>query len=138
MSVDVEARREPLLITFPPPAAPVSANQVIRAHGQVAAGLMRPWRDAAYWHWCAEHAGVGPSGRRYPPAIVQATIPFRTAQRRDPHNYVITVKAIVDGLVAAGAWPDDTPEFVTVREPILTIAARGIVTVALRPMSGVE
>ena len=37
--------------------------------------------------------------------------------RRDPHNVFATVKPIVDGLVDARFWPDDTAEWVTVLEP---------------------
>jgi hypothetical protein len=55
-----------------------------------------------------------------PPSFVTVSIPFLTNHRRDPHNYVGTVvKAIVDGLVAMGAWKDDTAEYVTVKEPVL-------------------
>lgn len=34
----------------------------------------------------------------------------RGNRRRDPHNYHATMKPIVDRLVQAGLWPDDTPE----------------------------
>jgi hypothetical protein len=66
---------------------------------------------------------------------VQVYLPFdRTekqwaADRRDPHNYVGTMcKVIVDVLtddtrgkkiIEPRLWPDDTPEWVTVLEPIL-------------------
>jgi hypothetical protein len=54
------------------------------------------------------------------PALVRVHIPFPVDRRRDPHNYCGTVvKAIVDGLVNAGAWDDDTPEFVEHISPIL-------------------
>lgn len=53
--------------------------------------------------------------------IVQVEIPFTRHRRRDPHNYCGTiVKAIIDGLIHAGAWPDDTPEYVGHREPVIT------------------
>lgn len=55
------------------------------------------------------------------PATVWVHLPFTTARRRDPHNFVPCVKAIVDGLVDAGVWPDDTPEWVRVMEPELVV-----------------
>jgi hypothetical protein len=78
----------------------------------------RWWRDAG------EAAGMTIAGRPLPPCTVQVAIPFRTNQRRDPHNYVGTVvKAIVDGLVRAGVWPDDNPDWVTVLEPICYVGS---------------
>jgi len=45
------------------------------------------------------------------PSFVRVTFGVRDpGRRRDPHNYMPTVKAIIDGLVDAGVWPDDTPE----------------------------
>ena len=37
--------------------------------------------------------------------VVEIAFPDR--RRRDPHNYMATVKTIVDGLVDAGVLPDD-------------------------------
>jgi len=56
-------------------------------------------------------------------------------RRRDPSNYYPPVKAIIDGLVAVMVWPDDTPEWVEVAEPVLRVG--GLVTVELhgRPAS---
>lgn len=82
--------------------------------------LTPAWRDTAYMRWCEAFPGVGPSGRAAPlPAEVHVTIPFPIHRRRDPINYARTVKAIVDGLVLAGAWPDDTPNYVTQHIPTL-------------------
>lgn len=54
-----------------------------------------------------------------PPAVIQIEIPFNQKRRRDPHNYCGTVlKAVIDGLVNEGLWPDDTPEWVGHREPL--------------------
>lgn len=56
-------------------------------------------------------------------AIVTVTIPFDDNRTRDPHNYCGTVlKAVVDGLVKAKAFPDDTYEFAGHREPILVVS----------------
>lgn len=76
------------------------------------------WKQTARFHYRSVTAN---GSRSLPPGIVQVHIPFKAKRRRDPHNYCGTVlKAIIDGLVVAGAWPDDTPEWVGHREPILT------------------
>ncbi|KHS52577.1 hypothetical protein [Brevibacterium linens] len=41
------------------------------------------------------------------PVIVIAEIGFRTGGRADPGNASLAVKACLDGLTDAGAWPDD-------------------------------
>jgi hypothetical protein len=63
------------------------------------------------------------------PMIVQVDIPFGQKRKRDPHNYCGTVvKAVIDGLVKQGVWPDDTPEWVGHREPIPILGREGFVT----------
>jgi hypothetical protein len=58
--------------------------------------------------------------------IVTLEIVFPDKRRRDPHNYCSTVlKAVIDGLVVAGAWKDDTPDYVGHREPILVVDPSG-------------
>jgi hypothetical protein len=46
------------------------------------------------------------------------------------------VKAMVDGMVLAGVWPDDTPEWVRVSEPVIEHApgSRHQVTVRVEPV----
>ncbi len=71
------------------------------------------------------------------PSTVHVTIPFVTNRRRDSHNYVGTVvKAIVDGLVQQGFWPDDTPEYVTVIDPTLIVDKSMMCTVTITPRDG--
>ena len=82
--------------------------------------LHREWADAAHLYWRALPRTVREMWPR--PTRVQVTLTFPTQRRRDPHNYVGTVcKAIVDGLVHAHVWPDDTAEWVTVTEPELRV-----------------
>lgn len=66
----------------------------------------------------------------FPYTIVQLELVFPAKRRdgmpnttrRDPHNYCGTVvKAVIDGLVLAKAFPDDTPEYVGHRESILRL-----------------
>lgn len=40
-------------------------------------------------------------------ALLTVEIAFPDRKRRDPHNWMATVKPIVDGLVDAGVLPDD-------------------------------
>ena len=48
-------------------------------------------------------------------------------------NYIGTiVKAVIDGLVDAGCWPDDTAEWVEIRQPTLQVGG-DLVVVALTP-----
>lgn len=99
-------------IEFPPPAKPWSTNQDRNLHHLRRAELIKQWKGAARLL-----AGYLTRDR---PGIVQVWIPFGDKRRRDPHNYCGTVvKAIIDGLVMAGVWPDDTPEWVGHREPVL-------------------
>lgn len=104
-------------LTFPPPAVPLSVNDAPMS-GFARNRQLKPWRLRAF---AAGHnlvmAGWAPA-----PITVQATLPFATRRRRDPHNYTGTVvKSMVDGLVSAGVVPDDTAEWVTVMDPVLVV-----------------
>jgi len=104
------------ILTFDAPATPISMNQgdTWSVRRDAAA-----WRDRAYYAWCHHWPNTGPSGRNLPPSAVHTALPFPTNRRRDPINYAKTVKHIVDGLTQAGAWPDDTPNWVTQHIPTL-------------------
>jgi hypothetical protein len=100
---------------------PWSTNQDRNLNKYKRAERIREWKSAArvafigYMNY--HHPG---HSRLLNPAIVQVTIPFTVDRIRDPHNYCGTVlKAVIDGLVKGGAWPDDSPEWVGHREPIL-------------------
>jgi len=84
---------------------------------------VKEWRDRAYYAWIEHHGGVGPSGRAFGSrGEVRTVLPFTTQRRRDPINYAKTVKHIVDGFVLAGAWPDDTLDYVIQQIPTLIVA----------------
>jgi hypothetical protein len=56
------------------------------------------------------------------PISIEVTLCFPRAGRRDAHNYTGTVvKTIVDELVRCGLVPDDTPEWVTVKDPRILV-----------------
>lgn len=122
-----------LRLTFEPPAPLLSMND--RQHYRRRSPIVREWRRAAWAAGCA--TGLGPSKRRLVGRQeVAVTLPVKGRLRRDPMNYVATVKAIVDGLTDAGLWPDDDAEHVTVREPVLDPAARLVVVrVSPAPMA---
>lgn len=99
-----------------PPTAPLSINQERNMHWADRGRRLKPWRELT---WAAAvNAGLAATvaGR---PARITVHLPVQGALRRDPHNFVPTVKSVVDGLVRAGVWPDDGPEWVTVTEPVL-------------------
>lgn len=117
--------RELLEVTFPHFGRVWSINE--RLHWAPRSRLTAEWRRGA--------ALVGREVLALPrlpdlasgPCTVQLVLPVKDGRRRDPHNYVGTVvKAVVDGLVDAGLWPDDTPAWVSVLEPELAPKAEAV------------
>lgn len=107
-----------ITLEFLQPADQINLND--RHHRIAEAKLKAAWREAAYYAACAWRAG--PSTRRLAGrAIVRVTLPVHTRSRRDPHNWIPTVKAIVDGLTDANLWPDDSEEYVEVRDPAFLV-----------------
>lgn len=106
------------MVSFERPADYLSMNS--RGHWRKYAGPIRLWRTTAFF--AARDARVK---GRWPtplePSVVEVSLPVPDRRRRDPHNLFATVKPIVDGLVDAGLWPDDTPEWVTTMEPRLVL-----------------
>lgn len=112
-----------------PPARPVSINETRGKHWASARRDLDPWRDLVAT--LARPLGrriTSTTGHRH--ITVELTIPFPRGGRRDPHNYTGTVvKACVDGLVAAGVVPDDTPRWVTVLDPALVVGQHARLTI---------
>jgi crossover junction endodeoxyribonuclease RusA len=67
-----------------------------------AARMTKNWREIAAWR---AHRGIGPICIRR--AHVVCELRFSANRRRDPANWAPTAKAVVDGLVDAGVFPDD-------------------------------
>lgn len=98
--------RRPRTVTIAMPVAGKVCTLNHRMHWRVEAKWKKAWRDAAQIAGCALGA---PSKRRlegrwflwcsYPVAALGI--------RRDPHNWTLTDKWIIDGLVLAGVLPDD-------------------------------
>lgn len=100
----------------PPPTPPLSLNRERTMHWAAARRQTRPWRDTTCWLAMQARLATAVAGA---PATITVHLPVGDHRRRDPANFYPTVKAVVDGLVLAGVWPDDTPQFVTVNEPVL-------------------
>jgi crossover junction endodeoxyribonuclease RusA len=100
-------------LKFPAPDKMLNMNSQL--HRYTRASRVKQWRTAAFYR--AKEAGLRPQG----PSIIRWTITFPTMRRRDPHNFFPTLKPIIDGLVDAGVWPDDTPEWVTTTEPTIEV-----------------
>ena len=99
------------VLHFPAPDVRLSMNG--REHWAKRARITAEWRSAAkVWTLNAVSHGLP---RPQPPSNVRVVFgvadPWR---RRDPHNMAPTVKAIIDGLVDARLFPDDTAAWVTV------------------------
>lgn len=124
---------EYLEIPLIPTAPPWSTNQERRMNRYERGSRVKEWKVAARQGW---RMLVSPETKQelkedngyLPPSIVQVFIPFPQKRDRDPHNYCGTVlKAVIDGLVAEELWPNDTPEWVGHREPILIIGLEGAI-----------
>ena len=113
--------------TFEFLAPDVLLNMNDRLHWAKRSRIARAWRDTS------RHACVAGLRHAMPPCFVHITLPVPDGRRRDPHNYEITSKHIVDGLVDAYVWPDDTPEFVSVMPVKLEKRTVRYVTVELVP-----
>lgn len=114
-------------ITFPTPWEPWSINQERTKHWS--------WRAkrAADFRLCAMAAAREQDIPAQPPSMIEVTLPFdRASNRRDPSNYFPAAKAIVDGLVDAGLWEDDTAEFVSVAEPVLVKGTDVVIRIVAR------
>src|SRR5947209_6638907 len=97
-----------LELRFPSPGTPLSENASRRMHWAARSRYLQPWRDAVGWAWLQNRAywwkvkGV--------PCTVEVEFAFKQNRRRDPANYICTVKAIVDETVSLGIFKDDLPK----------------------------
>lgn len=110
MTIDVET------ITFGQPAGWLTLNQRF-GHWATRHRLTAQWRAAAHWA-AVQQLGLSPELRHRPQRAVQVSFPTtRPNQRRDPHNWVPTSKACIDGLVDACVWRDDDARWVIHLDP---------------------
>lgn len=108
------------LLQIPLAERPLLSNQSRRLHFHV-----RAQRDAVYRQLAFLHA------RKVPKLDPLAyTVEFRAVYKRkplpDPHAIDPTAKAMLDGLVDAGVFPDDKDVEVTYRRPVVDKTWQGI------------
>lgn len=118
-------------ISFQQPDKRLSLND--REHWAVKARKAKAWRSCAHLH-AITTLGAPLCARSRPRSFVEVTFPVKQNRRRDPHNAIATVKPIIDGLVDAGVWPDDTDEYVIVLDPKFDKRDDNLVVVRLTPV----
>lgn len=103
-------------VTYPAPCPPWTTNADRNLHWRVRYERIQLWKTAAFY--IAKKEGWNHPSQNNRPSTVRMTFTFPEVRRRDASNYTGTVvKASVDGLVAAGVWPDDDETWVTILEP---------------------
>lgn len=131
----VKDGKKTLTFTFAPPTRPLSENESRGQHWATKKRRLDPWKAITDEGWYALKGLPDIDDFIGKHSLVQLYLPFdRTekqwaADRRDPHNYVGTMcKVVIDRLtdmtkgktlLESRLWPDDTPEWVKVLEPIL-------------------
>ncbi len=118
---------------FHAPAPLLSVNRAFRQHGARTGSQLAPWRDLA--RVATRHArNLHILPRPLPHTTVHVALPHSRPAHADPHNYTGTVvKALVDGLVAGGCWPDDTARWVAVADPTLHAGEPWVTLTLLTP-----
>lgn len=87
---------------FPAPADWLSANKRYKRRPDE---QIRAWRHAT-----AVHAAAQRLPRGLPQVSIYAALHFPDRRRRDAHNFMVTVKSCIDGLVDYGLIADDRRE----------------------------
>lgn len=96
-----------IVLTIPRADEWVSVNQ--RLYWRELRRRNRTWRDAGnIWARKAKLRDLPPSH-----VVAELVMLAKRRHRLDPANYQDTAKAVLDGLVDAGVWPDDSSKWVT-------------------------
>ena len=86
-------------------------------HFRKRAGRVAVWREAGFWWAKANRVRC----RAVSPVEVWTEFGTdRPNHRRDPINFMPTIKAFCDGFTDAGVWPDDSSKYVHTNEPTFT------------------
>lgn len=96
--------------SFPAPTERLTKNQ--RLHWAHRSKLVAEWRQAAFLAGRQYRLTSRIAQHAVPPSVLTVTFEVPDMRRRDADGPAPTVSAIQDGLVDAGFWPDDTPEYV--------------------------
>ena len=103
-------------------------NQNDRLHWAATSKIKRSWKQVA--HFTA--VDLKNRGLIKPivegQAIVTISIPVKTNRRRDGHNYSPTAKCIIDGMVTAKIFIDDSTKYLYLNDIQFHIGDQVIVT----------
>lgn len=88
----------------------LTTNKERSVHWSSRASVVKAWREA--FAWLALISKLPTNGSVGPCHIEAVPLTGRRRGRQDVGACLPVVKAAIDGLVDAGVWPDDTPEFV--------------------------
>ena len=86
----------------------LTVNKERSAHWSARAAVTKAWREA--FGWLARDLPL--DGSLGPCHIDAVPLTASRRSRQDVGACLPVVKAAIDGLVDAGAWPDDTPDWV--------------------------
>lgn len=112
-------------VRFRAPAELMNLND--RLHWSKRARLEKSWRETAGWNALSQL----PKSFRPCPGFVAVSVclPVSSNRRRDAHNFVATVKPIVDGLVDVGVVADDDTAHLMTTEPTFKVSEFVVVTI---------
>lgn len=120
-------------VRMPRPSAAWSTNDDRNLNQYKRHDLVTVWKAITQLTW-ANYCNRRRMPRNLGESLIRVTIPFDTNRRRDPHNYCGTVvKAVIDGMVLAGAWTDDTHEYLEHLAPVLVVDKKGDVVIDIFP-----
>jgi len=116
------------MFTFKAPDKLLNLND--RMHWAKRAKMVRCWREAAFFAAQQLPRAVRPvSGR----VLIEVVLPVKNNRRRDAHNFVATLKPIIDGMVDARVVDDDDVTRVMTVEPMFHVSEFVVVTVSKVP-----
>lgn len=100
-----------------------------RTHHMVKYRLAEVWKQSVW-----AHANQRPKPRIPDESMATVHVAFgvtNPSARRDPHNWMPTIKAMIDALTDMGFWKDDDFTHVTVLEPTFERATTANYTVTI-------
>ena len=92
----------------------VSANS--RVHWAKKASQVKDWHTRT---WICAYQQRFPKGMPF--CYVEPTFMFSTKRHRDPGNFVLTTKAIIDTLCEWGSWEGDDPRYLREMMPLFEV-----------------
>ena len=125
-----------ITLVFAQPSLALSLNKSNSIHWAQRKRYLEPWRLAIAAAYIRTNVLTGLPDNT--PLDIQFTFSFPSNIRRDPHNYVATVKPLVDELVNLDLVPDDTAEWLSVKEPILVVNKENLCYVKITVRSNSE